>query len=1096
MCPRTWAEGTATVVERDDVVRGFDVTTLLVSLLGPTEVDVGAGPIPIAGAKLQALLTLLALAAPRPVSDDRLIDELWGDDQPSKPANALQAQVSQLRRLLGRDAVVRTGSGYVLTVDASGVDATRLEQLVQEGRSASRHGEHRTAAEHFVSAVGLIRGPPLVDVLDHRFAHEAGPRLDELVISAHEGLVDAELASGRHAEMLGPLTELVRAHPLWERFHAQLILALFRCGRQSDALRAYRQARTVLAEEVGLEPGPELQALERAVLAHDPSLAAPVSLASAGDHAALPTSLTSFVGRADELRALEEAMARAQLVTVVGPAGAGKTRLALEIGGRIADDREVRLVELAPILDPTTVDETVATAVGAPDRSATRQGDRPPAAADRAVERLGNRRVVVVLDNCEHVLDAAASIAARLLAGCPGLRIVATSREPLGLNGEHQIAVGSLTPDDAATLFVERARAANPVFAAAGSDVVELCRHLDGLPLAIELAAARSKTLPVPEITARLQDRFSLLVARRRSDSDRQRALRAAIDWSYDLLSAEEQLAFRQLSVFAGGFTSDAATVMCGADAFDIVTRLVDKSLVVADATGPTARFNMLESIRAYALDRLADTGERDSASRTHGRWCIGLAESAEAGIRTFDQLAWLDQLDAEHDNLAAALSWAATDDAEAGLRLVGALILPWWFRGRGRDARRWVETLLALATGPPEVLAKVLTWSGLLADFGGMRRAGGFEEELELADRRQLSAAAIGIERGDELVVAYARSQRSLTLTRRVLAGFAVDRAEIADLIDSAIASFDEHGDHFGAGQTRIMQAVGLFAAGDRVGCARAAQSARDHAEQCGDRFVSGRAEWIEGLLADAEGDVEGAYRHIERGLQYLDELGMGHEVTAQAGLLTKLAERRGESDLASQWRTFVAGRAGGVARHDVLLRASASNGEGTAARAVGDLQQALAAHRAALASYVEAGVLGGVAFTESCLGFLAAEMGEAHAAATHHTNALRAANRAGDGAGIALALEGVASGSTDGQPERAAMLLGAASRLWSDVAVERSHRADVETVADHVRRTIGDARFAASYERGTTLETAAAVDLAGTHSPTTGARSIDPLS
>ena len=354
---------------------GLAVTKVVVSVLGPTEVDVGAGPVSIVGAKVQALLALLALAAPRPVSDDRLIDELWGDEQPLKPANALQAQVSQLRRLLGRDAVVRAGSGYVLTVEPDCVDATRLERLVREGRSAAHHGDHRTAGEHFVAAVSLLRGPPLIDVLDHRFAREAGSRLDELVISAHEGFVDSELASGHHAEVVGPLTDLVRAHPLWERFHGQLILALFRCGRQSDALRAYRSVRKVLAEEVGLEPGPELQALERAVLAHDPSLAAPVTLASISHQAVLPRPLTSFVGRIDELGALEEAMARAQLVTVVGPAGAGKTRLALEIASRIAD-RDVRLVELASIVDPTIVDETVAAAVGAPDRSPARGGAR------------------------------------------------------------------------------------------------------------------------------------------------------------------------------------------------------------------------------------------------------------------------------------------------------------------------------------------------------------------------------------------------------------------------------------------------------------------------------------------------------------------------------------------------------------------------------------------------------------------------------------------------------------------------------------------------------------------------------------------------
>ena len=669
------------------------------------------------------------------------------------------------------------------------------------------------------------------------------------------------------------------------------------------------------------------------------------------------------------------------------------------------------------------------------------------------------------------------------------MRIVTTSREPLGLNGEHQIAMGPLTDDDAATLFEERARAVQPALAAARADVVELCRHLDGLPLAIELAAARSKTLPVPEIAARLQDRFSLLVGPRRSGADRQRALRAAIDWSYDLLVDPERWAFRQLAVFAGGFTSDAAEMMCGADALDVVARLVDKSLVVAETSGATARFHMLESLRDYGLDRLADTGEAEAAHAAHVRWCVGLAETVEVGVRTFDQVIWLDRLDAEHDNLVAALTWAAENDPEAGLRLIGALALPWWFRSRGRDARRWAETFLAAATGPPAALAKLLTWSGLLADFGGGGSwSGSFEQELELADRRQRQAVVIGEEMGDELVVAYGRAQRSLTLTRRALAGVAVDRAEVTELIEAAAKTFQDHGDHFGAGQVHTMQAVGLMSAGDREGCAFAAESARIHAEQTGDRFVRGRVEWIEGLLADAAGDVELAYRHIERGLQFLDELGMGHEVTAQATLLIALAERRGEHELASQWRAFVAGRSGGLARHDVLLRASARNGEGIQARQAGDLDRALAAHQEALEGYTDAGVLSAVAFTESCLGFLAAERGEPLVAGAHHAKALHVASRAGDAAATALSLEGIASRFSDSQAEWAATLLGAASRLWAEPGTEPTHRADVATAADRVRRSIGPERFEAAYELGTRLEPAAAVHLA--RSPNEAAR------
>ena len=318
-------------------------------------------------------------------------------------------------------------------------------------------------------------------------------------------------------------------------------------------------------------------------------------------------------------------------MTVLGPAGVGKTRLVLEVAGAIAAAREVWFVELALLVDPAAVAEAVASAVGAQDHSPARAAGtlRPPEL--RAIERLGDRAVIIVLDNCEHVLDAAAEVAARLLAGCPELRIVATSREPLSLDGEHQLVLGPLTDDDATALFAARAQVVQPRFRADQDELADLCRHLDGLPLAIELAAARTKTLPVPEIAARLEDRFGLLLAHKRSGPDRQQGLRAAIDWSYNLLFEEEQRAFRRLAVFAGGATLDAAEAVCGPEALDIVARLVDKSLLVADTAGRLARFRMLESLRAYGHDRLVEGDEVGAALAAHCQWCTRLAEDAEA---------------------------------------------------------------------------------------------------------------------------------------------------------------------------------------------------------------------------------------------------------------------------------------------------------------------------------------------------------------------------------------------------------------------------------------------------------------------------------
>src|SRR5262245_42783478 len=378
-------------------------------LLGPVHVRAAAGWAPVAGAKLQALLALLALSVPRPVSSDRLIEELWGEAPPGNPANALQAQISALRRLLGTETVVRDGSGYRLALEPDEVDAVLLERLARSGRDSAAVGKHDDAAETYGEAAALITGAPLEGLHDFGFARDAASRLEQLTISVQEGLVDAELARGHHAEVVHTLTELVSAHPLWERFHAQLILALFRCGRQSDALRAYQRVRTLLADELGLDPGPELQALERAVLSHDPALAAPVPVAPFRPTMSAPAPLTAFVGREHELAALADAHATSRLVTVVGPGGAGKTRLVLALTDEFALHVEWWFVDLAAVTDARAVPGVLATAIGASDRAPSAAVTRPSAEA-RAIERLGERRVVLVIDNCEQVVDAVAQL--------------------------------------------------------------------------------------------------------------------------------------------------------------------------------------------------------------------------------------------------------------------------------------------------------------------------------------------------------------------------------------------------------------------------------------------------------------------------------------------------------------------------------------------------------------------------------------------------------------------------------------------------------------------------------------------------------------
>ena len=387
-------------------------------------------------------------------------------------------------------------------------------------------------------------------------------------------MADALLAAGRHGDVLDTLRSLVAAHPLRERFHAQLMLALYRCGRQSEALRAYRHAREVLLDELGLDPGPELQLLERAMLCHDATLAAPIRLVSPAAASALPTPLTSFVGREAELAELHAADRHVSAGDAwsarpawASPESSSRWR------GELASAGEVWYVELAPVTDAMAVPDAVASAVGALADAAADDGTTPRRPDERTIDRLGDRSVVLVLDNCEHVIDAAAHCARTLLDRCRSLTVIATSREPLAVDGERQVALGTLGDGDAVRLFAERARAVQPLFVTneADDDLLELCRRLDGLPLAIELAAARAKTLPVPEILVRLEHRFELLRSTERHAPARHRALSAALDASYDLLFEDERRIFRTLAVFAGGVTVDAAEEVCGPGALDVL---------------------------------------------------------------------------------------------------------------------------------------------------------------------------------------------------------------------------------------------------------------------------------------------------------------------------------------------------------------------------------------------------------------------------------------------------------------------------------------------------------------------------------------------
>jgi predicted ATPase/DNA-binding SARP family transcriptional activator len=656
------------------------------------------------------------------VGADHLIDQLWEDGQSANPTNALQAQIGQLRRALGAAAIVTSEAGYALAVDPADVDTFRFEQLVSTGRQLLDEGEAEEAATTLGQALSLRRGEPLAEFAYAGFADAERAHLEELSLLACEAKAEAELAVGGHAELVGELAALCREHPLRERLWELRITALYRAGRQADALRAFSEIRARLVDEMGIDPGLSLRTLEARVLAQDPTLSAaqtakppPAALrptpsgttatAGAGN---LRERLSSFVGRDAELDQLKETVRRSRLVTLVGPGGVGKTRLALEAAASLRDEHHdgAWLVELASVTQPEGVAPAVAGALVTA-ASAAGGAESPGSTLELVVNHLAGRSLVVVLDNCEHVIVQAAALAETLVGAVPGLRLVVTSREPLGIRGEVLVPVAGLAVPAAVELFIDRARAVQPDFGTErqADDVISsICRRLDGLPLAVELAAARLRALPLPAIAERLDDRFRLLTGGARTTLPRQQTLRAVVDWSYDLLFEDERRLFTRLSVFAGGCELDAVEAICADDQvpaheiLDTLSRLVDKSLVTVDITATTARYSQLQTLWQYARQRLSDSGEIDDLQERHARWYLDLAEEGRPGLRGPAGIEWRTRLEAELDNLRSALDWfIGCQDAPRALALAGSVAYLWFLRADFHEGYRWSSDALAV---------------------------------------------------------------------------------------------------------------------------------------------------------------------------------------------------------------------------------------------------------------------------------------------------------------------------------------------------------------------------------------------------------------
>ena len=1031
-----------------------------VGVLGPLEVRAEGGVVDVPGARLRGLLAALALRPGRVVSKTTLVDWIWGAQPPADAANALQRLASRLRKALPQGTVEGHADGYLLRVDPDRVDAVRFERLVAEARDDAADDAAPGRVERLREALALWRGAALQDVGVDSVAFDAAvTRLEGLRLTATEDRVDAEIALGRGAQLVTELSDLVAAHPLRERLVAALLRALVASGRDAEALLVYERTRELLAERLGVDPSPELSAVHVALLRGE--------LAQEGDRSSnLRAELTNFVGKDVDVSAVRELIGGHRLTTLIGPGGAGKTRLAAETArtllGGFPDG--AWLVELAALGADGDVAPATLAALNLRDALLGDAADAEP--TERVIAALRERTMLLILDNCEHVIESAAAFADRVLGECPRLRILATSREPLGITGEALWPVAPLglpaedaDPDEitaapAVQLLRDRAGAVRTDLAddaATLSTLARVCRALDGIPLAIELAAARLRTMSLEQLASRLDDRFRLLTGGSRTALPRHRTLRAVIDWSWELLSDAERVVLRRLSVFSGGASLDAAERVCAGDGvapeevLELLSALTEKSLVVAE--GDTApRYRLLGMIREYAARRLAETGEAQLTRRAHLAYVTDLAEAAEPHLRRAEQVEWLALLEAEHDNIAAAMRAAiAAGEAHEAMRLAAAVGWYWMLGGHRAEGVELTTAAAALSGEvPDDVRATAYAFAAYFVTAGqaGPQQAQHWiSAAYELSRRVQRRHPALGFVAPLERMLReptdflsafdpllddddpWTRANARLTRGRmRILLG-RDERDADAD-IEAALGEFRVIGERWGIAFALTAMAERLAMRGEFAGAAGHYEDAVAAVRDVGAiedvvhiRAQQAQAHWL-------AGDERASAAALDEAQRWADRIVWPDALVELAVVKADLARWRGDRKRARQH----------VAEASTVLGGAGSEVEAYVGWATSDL-----------------------------LGYLAEDLDEAR---DHRRAALQAVAALGDGALLARVLVGVADlALRQSQLEQAARLLAASLAVRG---LRDRSRPDAARIEEAVRRRLGDTRFAEATQQG----------------------------